>query len=132
MCDVWQASNTDSYFAVTAHWIGEATPATWALKSALIGFMRLNNAHIGQRLGQALFKVIKRMGIEGKVSKSRCHQHVTLIILVHPLAWQVGHITCDNASNNVTMMKELAACLNTTTGKAYDWKARKIKSVILL
>ena len=32
-------------------------------------------------------------------------------------AVKVGHITCDNASNNLTMMKELAARLNTSTGK---------------
>jgi hypothetical protein len=37
-CDAWQAGNTDSYFAVTAHWIEEPTPAKWELKSALIGF----------------------------------------------------------------------------------------------
>lgn len=72
------------------------------------------------------------MGIEGKVRRSRCCQCVSLISLVHPLAWQVGHVTCDNASNNVTMMKELAVRLNTTTGKVYDGKVRKIKSVILL
>ena len=58
-CDAWQASNTDGYFAVTTHWIEESTPGKWELKSALIGFMQLNNAHNGERLGQALFKVIK-------------------------------------------------------------------------
>jgi hypothetical protein len=44
-------------------------------------------------------------------------------------AVKVGHITCDNASNNSTMMKELAARLKTSTGKTYDWKKRKIKFV---
>ena len=41
----------DGYFAVTAHWIEEPTPGKWELKSALIGFMWLNNAHNGERLG---------------------------------------------------------------------------------
>ena len=68
-CDAWQASNTDAYFAVTAHWIKESTDSQWELKSALIGFTKLNNAHNGVRLGQALFKVIKRVGIENKVSE---------------------------------------------------------------
>ena len=67
-CDAWQASNTDGYFAVTAHWIHEPTLGQWELKSGLIGFTRLNNAHNGERLGQALFKVIRRVGIEHKVS----------------------------------------------------------------
>jgi hypothetical protein len=66
-CDAWQASNTDGYFAVTAHWIEEPTPAKWELRSAVIGFTKLNNAHNSERLGQALFKVIKRVGIEKKV-----------------------------------------------------------------
>jgi len=42
-------------------------PSKWELKSALIGFTRLNNAHNGERLGQALFKIIKRVSITGKV-----------------------------------------------------------------
>ena len=42
---------------------------------------------------------------------------------------KVGHVTCDNASNNPTMMKELAAHLKTAMGKKYSWKKRKIKCV---
>ena len=40
---------------------------------------------------------------------------------------KVGHITCNNASNNPTMMKEFAARLKTATGKEYNWRKRKIK-----
>lgn len=69
-CDAWQASNTDGFFAVTAHWIQEPIPGQWELKSGLIGFTQLNNAHNGERLGQALFKVIRRVGIEHKVSEA--------------------------------------------------------------
>jgi hypothetical protein len=67
-CDAWQAGNTDGYFAVTAHWIKELTLGKWELKSTLIGFTWLNNAHNGEWLGQALFKIVKRVGIEHKVS----------------------------------------------------------------
>lgn len=42
---------------------------------------------------------------------------------------KVGHITCNNTSNNRTMMKEFAARLKDTTGKKYDWKKRKIKCI---
>jgi hypothetical protein len=42
-------------------------PSQWEIKSGLLGFTRLNNAHNGERLGQALFKIIKRVGIEHKV-----------------------------------------------------------------
>ena len=67
-CDVWQAGNTEGYFAVTGHWIEESTPSHWELKSALLGFTQVNNAHNGKRLGQALFKIVERVGIEHKVS----------------------------------------------------------------
>jgi hypothetical protein len=68
-CDAWQASNTDGYFAVTGHWIEEPRPGIWELRSALLGFTQLNNAHNGQRLGGALFKIVNRLGIAHKV----CH-----------------------------------------------------------
>jgi hypothetical protein len=81
-CDAWQASNTDGYFAVTAHWIKSSTPTTWELSSALIGFTRLNNAHIGARLGQALFKVIKRAGIEHKVCRDILMPTIVLTLAI--------------------------------------------------
>jgi len=82
-CDAWQASNADGYFGATAHWIEEPTPGKWELKSALIGFTRLNNAHNGERLGQALFKIVRRVGIELKVSEPMpsSYQHLTILIL---------------------------------------------------
>jgi len=66
-CDAWQASNTEGYFAVTGHWIEVSIPAQWELKSALLGFTCVSNAHNGKRLGQVLFKVLVRVGIEHKV-----------------------------------------------------------------
>ena len=66
-CDAWQAENTHGYFAVTGHWIEETTPTQWELKSGLLSFMQVNNAHNGEWLGQALFKIIKWVGITHKV-----------------------------------------------------------------
>ena len=48
--------------------IGLKKPTLWELKSGLLGFTQFNNAHNGERLGQALFKIIKRVGIVRKVS----------------------------------------------------------------
>ena len=67
-CDAWQAGNMEGYFAVTGHWIEESTPSHWELKSALLGFTQVNNAHNKKRLGQALFKIVECVGIEHKVS----------------------------------------------------------------
>ncbi|KAJ7872183.1 hypothetical protein B0H14DRAFT_2570433 [Mycena olivaceomarginata] len=58
-CDAWQASNTDSYYAVTGHRMEETSPGVWVLREALLGFTRMNNAHHGIRLGQTLFKIVE-------------------------------------------------------------------------
>ncbi|KAG1875395.1 hypothetical protein DFJ58DRAFT_721227 [Suillus subalutaceus] len=58
MCDAWQASNANGYFATTDHWIEETSPGVWQLECAVLGFTQLNNSHNGQCLGQALFKIV--------------------------------------------------------------------------
>jgi hypothetical protein len=65
-CDAWQASNVDGYFAVTGSWV-EEVGGRWELHTALLGFTKLNNSHNGTRLGQALFKIVARLGIAHKV-----------------------------------------------------------------
>jgi hypothetical protein len=122
-CDAWQASNSDGYFAVTGHWIEEPSPKVWTLKSALLGFTRLNNAHNGKRLGQALFKIVDRVGISHKV---RAHNSPDFIGLITVLC-QVGHISCDNAKNNGTMLQEFAIRMGTATKKTFNWRKRRIK-----
>jgi hypothetical protein len=83
-CNAWQASNTEGYFAVTGHWIEESTPLNWELKSEILGFTLLNNAYNGKRLGQALYKVAERVGIEHKVSTASylvyTHRLIKLIL----------------------------------------------------
>jgi hypothetical protein len=67
---------------VTVHWIKEPTPAKWELKSALIGFTWLNNAHNSKQLGQALFKIIEHVGLEHKINKCVLDcQHSTPFII---------------------------------------------------
>lgn len=80
MCDAWQASNVDGYFAVTGSWVDEGPPSTWKVQTALLGFVRLNNSHNGQWLGQALFKVIQRMGIDHKESQTFVSVSIMLIV----------------------------------------------------
>ena len=63
----WQASNANAYFAVTSHWIEEATPGEWTVKQVLLGFVQMNTAHNGARLGQALYKVCNCVQIVFKV-----------------------------------------------------------------
>lgn len=70
------------------------------------------------------------MGIQQKVSVSNSINDPWPLLIKSPSTGvKVGHVTCDNASNNKTMMKALAVCLRTATGKGYDSKKRKIKYV---
>ena len=66
-CDAWQVSNTDSYSAVTGHWIEEATKNEWVLQNALLGFTHMNTTHNGKCLGQALYKICLYLNIVKKV-----------------------------------------------------------------
>ena len=124
-CDAWQASNVDGYFAVTGHWIDESLPTQWELKSALLGFTRLCNSHSGERLGQALFKIVDRVDITRKVLVQFMFISVCVMRTL-----QIGHVTCDNASNNSTMMQEFAIHLTTANNKEYNARHRKIKCVL--
>ena len=40
---------------------------------------------------------------------------------------KIGHVTCNNASNNDMMLKEFSKCLKITTGTQYNWTTKKIK-----
>jgi hypothetical protein len=52
---------------VTGHWNEETSTNNWEHQSALFGFTQMNTAHDGARLGRALYKIVKRIGIEQKV-----------------------------------------------------------------
>ncbi len=44
---------------------------------------------------------------------------------------QVGHITCDNASNNTTMLEEFARCHDLKTKSSFDFHCRHIRYMII-
>ena len=122
-CDAWQASNTDGYFAVTGHWIEEPQPGVWELHSALLGFMMLNNAHNGKRLGGALFRIVERLSIAHQVRTTQ----VDLLPNHYLLLFKIGHITCDNASNNNSMMEYFATYVERQTKKPFAFEDRRIR-----
>ena len=53
-CEAWQAGNTDTYSAITGHWIKECVPGEWTIDQALLGFVQMNTAHNGACLGGTL------------------------------------------------------------------------------
>jgi hypothetical protein len=90
----------------------------------------MNTAHNGQRLGQALFKICQRLDIVHKVCVGvPCTFDIryTLLYGIPYYALQIGHITCDNASNNGTMIQEFSRCYKKKTGEHFDVKKRHIR-----
>lgn len=67
-CDAWTSSSGDGFFATTLHIIEEVEPGVWVLRSDLVGFVSIQEAHTGERFGQALYKIACRVGVENKVS----------------------------------------------------------------
>lgn len=121
-CDAWQASNTDGYFAVTAHWIEEKLPNDWSLEGALIGFVRMNRSHHGTRLGQALYKVASRVGIADKV----CYHEIDIGERILTADTQIFVVTCDNASANLTMMRAFASMVRNNHGIEFNALRQRI------
>ncbi|PIL35261.1 hypothetical protein GSI_01986 [Ganoderma sinense ZZ0214-1] len=78
--DGWTSPNFMSFLGVTAHWVSGAT-----LQHVTLDFIKLNKAHTGAYLGAKLIKSLKSYGIEKKIMA----------------------VTCDNAANNKTMLKEM-------------------------
>ena len=70
--DLWSDPDLKPYMAVTAHWLeniqspGGAKRLT--LRASLIGFLHLPGSHTGENLDDALFFIIKRSGLQNKVS----------------------------------------------------------------
>jgi hypothetical protein len=81
----------------------------------------MNTAHNGKRLGQALYKICQRLDIVKKV----CVYYTNSSSLTRIV--QIGHITCDNASNNNTMMTEFAKRYEEEVGKVFDVKRGHIR-----
>ncbi|KAH9013685.1 hypothetical protein EDB84DRAFT_1444172 [Lactarius hengduanensis] len=105
--DRLNASNCDAYFAVTGHWIEERAPGKWTVEQALLGFVQMNQAHNGKRLGRALYKVCKP---SPNRTQGRAPSPVT------------------NAKNNDTMLQEFARCYELKTGSSFDVERRHISS----
>lgn len=81
--DGWTGRFGGSFFAITAHWIGD----DWTHKEMAIGFENIVGSHTSQILLTTFVEVIRRFQLQKKVLS----------------------ITSDNASNMLRMAKDLAA-----------------------
>ncbi|KAL1947002.1 hypothetical protein VTO73DRAFT_13963 [Trametes versicolor] len=78
--DGWTSPNILAFLGITAHWHHEGKIA-----HIILDFVRLTSSHTGKYLAEKLIECLKEFAIEGKVLS----------------------VTCDNAENNTTMLKEM-------------------------
>ncbi len=94
---------------VTAHWIEGVEVKTMTgtqkkleLRSDLVGFLNIPGRHTGKHLAECFMFILDRMNITEKVSFTFMYLFAWTLIFL-----QIGWITCDNASNNNTMMTHM-------------------------
>jgi len=111
--DVWTDPNQRAFMAVTAHWIevteeksSSGSYKKLQLHADLIGFHKMPGRHTGKHLAYCFKFITDRLNITNRVSTIITSKHYILLI-----TRQIGWITCDNASNNNTMMDELQTML---------------------
>ncbi|KAL1937047.1 hypothetical protein VTO73DRAFT_15573 [Trametes versicolor] len=78
--DGWTSPNILAFLGITAHWHHEGE-----VLHIILDFVRLTNAHTGSYLAEKLIECLRSFGIEEKLLS----------------------VTCDNAENNSTMLKEM-------------------------
>ena len=73
MADSWSSLNLTSYLAVTVHWISQGlSNQHLTLKSALIGFQRVDGKHSGANLATHILSSLDRADITLKVHIYNC------------------------------------------------------------
>jgi hypothetical protein len=87
--DTWTSPNNYAFLAVVGYFIDK----DWKLREVLLGFEHLVGRHIGRNIGDKVYNVLVRYGVQDKVQA----------------------ITTDNASNNGTAVSYLRSFIHGTT-----------------
>lgn len=97
--DMWSSRKGDDYFAIIAHFINE----NWEMESITIAFEHPSQSHTGEHMADIFVGVMDNYGILDRI----------------------GTITCDNASNNMSMGKRLQELGETTHPKLSKFQKEK-------
>lgn len=69
--DVWDTASRRAFVGVTGHWIGrDAGTKDLQMRSAILGFQRLEGRHEGKRIADVVLGILERVNLLGKVSLS--------------------------------------------------------------
>jgi hypothetical protein len=108
--DAWTSPNHKAYVAVTIHFEKKGIPV-----SMLLDLIQVATSHSGVNLANAFAKVLEDFGISDKVSNKYLTTQSPMSLLT---CTQILSITCDNASNNDTMIEELGDLVDAFPGEA--------------
>ena len=94
------------------------------LRNEVIAFHEVPVTHTGVHLAEIFMRMLNRVGVLKKVRDGyRLVVPVTNIVLL-----QIGWVSCDNASNNDTMLQHLEQRL-VTTEVDFQWRKNHIRSI---
>ncbi|KAM5530832.1 hypothetical protein V8D89_015500 [Ganoderma adspersum] len=112
MCDTWTAPHTlDPMFGLLVIWIDIQLDGMWVYRDEVTAFHKILGDHSGANLGRYLILFLDRCGVT-----SRKHS-------------KLGHLTNDNASNNLTSVKEVGRRLvkrGAVTASEFDSRERNL------
>lgn len=86
--DTWTSNNTQSYMAITAHYINKE----WVQKSILLGCAQLTERHTAVNLKEEMLKVAKFWNIDKKVRTVTTDNAANIVAAVRETGWT--HIPC--------------------------------------
>jgi hypothetical protein len=105
--DAWTSPNHKAYVAVTIHFEESGIPV-----SMLLDLVQVATSHSGVNLAVVFAKILEDFGISDKVSDLTARVQSLLTCI------KILSITCDNASNNDTMIEELGDLVDAFPGEA--------------
>jgi hypothetical protein len=121
--DIWSDSfQLTSFVGLSAHYCVMGPDGHLTMASSLIAFSEIDKTHSGENIAELIYNVLFGDGILHKVTCYSLWQGEDLI------SNQLGMITCDNASNNDTMMTALAELLKNKV--SFDATGNRIRSVL--
>jgi hypothetical protein len=106
--DAWTSPNHKAYIAVTVHFEQDGAPI-----SLLLDLVQVAKSHTGVTLAAVFTRILKDFGIAHKVSRQI--KSISLLLVLTQI--QILSVTCDNASNNDKMVRQLEQLIDEFKGQ---------------
>lgn len=99
--DAWTSNSTQSFMAVTAHYVS----AIWEPTSILLGCFKVNERHTAENLRNLLLDLVKRWKLERKVVSISTDTTANIVAAVRLTGWE--HVPCFSHKLNLVIQDSL-------------------------